>query len=94
MSPTSRHCLTAAKRITESAYWTGNLGIWGEQLIEGTADGQALLLIPCLRCIPLELTFTFIGKHFMANYRHQMRLMKNGKMGTYNAQSVNASLLV
>lgn len=31
---------TAAKRITDSDYWSGALGIWGEQLIEGTAAGQ------------------------------------------------------
>lgn len=31
---------TAASRITESAHWSGDLGIWGEQLIEGTAAGQ------------------------------------------------------
>lgn len=30
----------AAQRITGSERWSGNLGIWGEQLIEGTADGQ------------------------------------------------------
>lgn len=30
----------AAKRITGSFRWSGSLGIWGEQLIEGTADGQ------------------------------------------------------
>lgn len=30
----------AAQRIVESDYWTGDLGIWGEQLIEGTAEGQ------------------------------------------------------
>lgn len=31
---------TAAARITNSEYWSGGLGIWGEQLIEGTAVGQ------------------------------------------------------
>ncbi len=31
---------TAAQRIVGSAHWQGNLGIWGEQLIEGTAAGQ------------------------------------------------------
>ena len=31
----------AAKRITGSPHWSGNLGIWGEQLIEGAAAGQA-----------------------------------------------------
>ena len=31
---------TAAKRITKSPKWTGGLGIWGEQLIEGAAAGQ------------------------------------------------------
>lgn len=30
----------AADRIVKSPYWAGNLGIWGEQLIEGTAAGQ------------------------------------------------------
>lgn len=30
----------AAQRIVTSPDWTGNLGIWGEQLIEGTAAGQ------------------------------------------------------
>jgi len=30
----------AAHRIVGCAGWTGNLGIWGEQLIEGTALGQ------------------------------------------------------
>ena len=31
---------TAASRITGSEHWSGQLGIWGEQLIEGTAAGQ------------------------------------------------------
>ncbi|WP_370195282.1 MULTISPECIES: hypothetical protein [Aurantimonas] len=35
---------TAAARITGSPYWSGNLGIWGEQLIEGTAAGQAFAI--------------------------------------------------
>lgn len=30
----------AARRIVASDRWTGDLGIWGEQLIEGTAAGQ------------------------------------------------------
>ncbi len=34
----------AAQRITNSPYWSGNLGIWGEQLIEGTAAGQAFAI--------------------------------------------------
>ncbi|XSG82495.1 MAG: beta family protein [Methyloligella sp. ZOD6] len=35
---------TAAARITNSDYWSGDLGIWGEQLIEGTAEGQTFAL--------------------------------------------------
>lgn len=35
---------TAAKRITGSDRWSGSLGIWGEQLIEGTAAGQAFAI--------------------------------------------------
>ena len=35
---------TAAARITDSGYWAGDLGIWGEQLIEGTAAGQAFAI--------------------------------------------------
>ena len=35
---------TAAARITGSEHWSGNLGIWGEQLIEGTAVGQAFAI--------------------------------------------------
>lgn len=35
---------TAASRIVESEHWSGNLGIWGEQLIEGTAAGQAFAI--------------------------------------------------
>ena len=35
---------TAAERIIESDHWAGNLGIWGEQLIEGTAAGQAFAI--------------------------------------------------
>lgn len=31
----------AARRIRGSEKWTGGLGIWGEQLIEGAAAGQA-----------------------------------------------------
>lgn len=31
---------TAAQRIIGSGHWSGTLGIWGEQLIEGTAAGQ------------------------------------------------------
>lgn len=34
----------AAARITDSEYWSGHLGIWGEQLIEGTAAGQAFAI--------------------------------------------------
>lgn len=34
----------AAKRITSGAHWSGNLGVWGEQLIEGTAAGQAFAI--------------------------------------------------
>lgn len=34
----------AAARITESNYWSGDLGIWGEQLIEGAAAGQAFAI--------------------------------------------------
>jgi len=34
----------AALRITGSQYWTGNLGVWGEQLVEATADGQAFAI--------------------------------------------------
>lgn len=34
----------AAQRIMASGYWSGNLGIWGEQLIEGTADGQVFAI--------------------------------------------------
>lgn len=29
----------AAKRVVSSEYWSGNLGIWGEQMIEATAQG-------------------------------------------------------
>lgn len=35
---------SAAKRIIVSGFWSGNLGIWGEQLIEGTAQGQAFAI--------------------------------------------------
>ncbi|MBO0347195.1 beta family protein [Roseibium sp. CAU 1637] len=34
----------AAQRITSSPQWAGNLGIWGEQLIEATAAGQAFAI--------------------------------------------------
>lgn len=34
----------AAQRIVNSPRWSGNLGIWGEQLIEGTAAGQAFAI--------------------------------------------------
>ena len=34
----------AAKRITGGSSWTGRLGIWGEQLIEGTAAGQTFAI--------------------------------------------------
>ncbi len=34
----------AAKRITGSQQWSGGLGIWGEQLIEGAAAGQAFAI--------------------------------------------------
>ncbi len=34
----------AAKRITSSPHWSGGLGIWGEQLIEGAAAGQAFAI--------------------------------------------------
>lgn len=34
----------AAQRIVGSAQWSGNLGIWGEQLIEGTALGQTFAI--------------------------------------------------
>lgn len=35
---------SAAKRIKESGKWSGKLGIWGEQLIESTAEGQAFAI--------------------------------------------------
>ncbi len=34
----------AAQRIIDNQRWSGNLGIWGEQLIENTADGQAFAI--------------------------------------------------
>lgn len=34
----------AADRITKSDHWSGDLGVWGEQLIEGTAAGQAFAI--------------------------------------------------
>lgn len=34
----------AAQRVMDSVHWNGNLGIWGEQLIEGTAAGQAFAI--------------------------------------------------
>lgn len=34
----------AARRITESGKWSGGLGIWGEQQIEATADGQTFAI--------------------------------------------------
>ena len=34
----------AAKRITESRHWSGGLGIWGEQLIEGAAKRQTFAI--------------------------------------------------
>jgi len=33
-----------AARITGSDHWSGQLGIWGEQLIEGTATGDAFAI--------------------------------------------------
>jgi hypothetical protein len=35
---------SAAKRIRNSGRWSGDLGIWGEQLIESTAEGQAFAI--------------------------------------------------
>lgn len=34
----------AAERITRSDFWSGDLGVWGEQLIGGTAAGQAFAI--------------------------------------------------
>lgn len=34
----------AALRIVNSQDWTGDLGVWGEQLIEGTAQGQTFAI--------------------------------------------------
>ncbi len=34
----------AAESIRKSRFWSGNLGVWGEQLIEGTAAGQAFAI--------------------------------------------------
>ncbi len=34
----------AAKRITEDKAWAGNLGVWGEQLIEGARKGEAFAI--------------------------------------------------
>lgn len=34
----------AAQRIVNCHEWTGDLGIWGEQLIEGTAQGQTFAI--------------------------------------------------
>ena len=34
----------AAQRVVGSAAWSGTLGVWGEQLIEGTAQGQTFAI--------------------------------------------------
>ncbi len=34
----------AAQRIVGSPHWSGRLGVWGEQCIEGTAAGQAFAI--------------------------------------------------
>lgn len=58
---------TAALRITGSDYWSGALGIWGEQLIEGTAAGQAFAIDSMPKMIAARIN---IHLHRQAFYGH------------------------
>ena len=57
----------AASRIINSPHWSGNLGIWGEQLIEGTAAGQAFTIDSLPKMISARINIhlhrqTFYGR--------------------------------
>lgn len=58
---------TAAERITGSAHWSGDLGIWGEQLIEGTAAGQAFAIDSMPKMYSVRIN---IHLHRQAFYGH------------------------
>lgn len=57
----------AATRITRSPYWAGNLGVWGEQLIEGTADGQPFAIDTMPKMYSARIN---IHLHLQAFYGH------------------------
>ena len=57
----------AAQRILESDHWAGNLGVWGEQLIEGTAAGQAFAIDTMPRMYSARIN---IHLHRQAFYGH------------------------
>lgn len=58
---------SAAARITGSGHWSGDLGIWGEQLIEGTAAGQAFAIDSMPKMYSVRIN---IHLHRQAFYGH------------------------
>lgn len=57
----------AALRITKSAHWSGKLGIWGEQLIAGAAEGQAFTIDTMPKMYAARIN---IHLHRQAFYNH------------------------
>jgi hypothetical protein len=57
----------AAQRITGSPHWSGDLGIWGEQLIEGTAAGQPFAIDTMPKMYAARIN---IHLHRQAFYNH------------------------
>ena len=57
----------AAERITTSSHWTGDLGVWGEQMIEGTAAEQPFAIDTMHKMIAARIN---IHLHRQAFYGH------------------------
>ncbi|MYG10677.1 MAG: hypothetical protein F4170_07560 [Rhodobacteraceae bacterium] len=55
-----------AKNITTNSKWLGNLGIWGEQLIEATAEGQKFAINTIPKMIAARIN---IHLHVQAFYK-------------------------
>lgn len=58
---------TAATRIINSGRWSGDLGIWGEQLIESTAEGEPFAIDSIVKMSAVRIN---IHLHRQAFYGH------------------------
>ena len=57
----------AAARVTASEFWSGHLGIWGEQQIEGTAAGQAFAIDTMPKMIASRINIHLHRQAFYGN---------------------------